>query len=437
MKLIASLKQHIANNHFMKSISILVAGTATSNLFLLLTTPIVTHLYSPEQYGVFSLYLSILYSVSVIASLMYDQAVPLPKDDQEGWDTLVLSLLIAVLMSGAVFVLTLVLPFGIWMNAPELDRYGWLLVFSILGIGSYQAFNAWSIRTEDYPSISRSKVSMNSGQTVSQIALGVAHTGVAGLLVGEIIGRISGFMTFIYFLIKKKPEVHFFHWEGIKKMLIRYKNFPLWSSWSALINVTGTQIPAIFLAAHYGPAVAGWYLLADKILTVPDALLGYSVKQVYMSQSAKLSAKGEEFVSLFWNTVKKMTLISCIVIGSAALVVPVIIPVVFGESWRESGIFLQMISILYVMKMVVNPIAANFYVLETQTLQMVSEVLRFALIGLSVVLVVFYIDNPAMGVLCISLLSSLGYFVNGFFAWYAMNTRFANGSKRLSAKETG
>ncbi|HGI1102849.1 TPA: hypothetical protein ACJP3L_001699, partial [Streptococcus pyogenes] len=77
MKMITNIKKSVVSNHFMKSFFILATGTAMSHIFILLATPILTRLYSPEEFGIFSIYLSILYSVSVIASLMYDQAIPL------------------------------------------------------------------------------------------------------------------------------------------------------------------------------------------------------------------------------------------------------------------------------------------------------------------------------------------------------------------------
>ncbi|QQZ07865.1 lipopolysaccharide biosynthesis protein [Heyndrickxia vini] len=436
MKMIANLKSFISNNHFMKSISILAAGTALSQLFLLLTTPILTHLYSPEEFGIFSIYLSILYSVSVIASLMYDQAVPLPKDEQEAWDTLMLSLIIVIFMSVFVLIAAWILPIGEWLDAPELEHYAWLLAFSVFGIGWFQALNSWNIRTEDYLSISKSKINMNSGQMVSQITFGIFQTGILGLLAGEVIGRISGFLTLLRFIFKNKPHVRLFCLNGLKKVFIRYKNFPLLSSWSALINVSGTHMPAVFLAVHYGPAVAGWYLLAEKILTVPEALLGYSAKQVYMSQSAKLSTKGRELNALFWMIVKRMSILSLVIIGLIFLIVPSIIPFLFGEAWKEAGKYVQIISILYFMKMVVNPISGNFYALESQNYQMISEGIRFFFICLSMILSFFYIENPTTAIFCISILTSIGYLTNGFFSWYVMKIRFPNEDKPLHSNES-
>ncbi|GAB6484546.1 lipopolysaccharide biosynthesis protein (plasmid) [Bacillus paranthracis] len=431
MKMITNIKKSVVSNHFMKSFFILATGTAMSHIFILLATPILTRLYSPEEFGIFSIYLSILYSVSVIASLMYDQAIPLSADDQEGWDTLVLSLIIVVFMSLLIFMIVWFLPIEKWITTSQLGQYAWLLALSVLGIGWFQAFNSWSIRIGDYPSISKSKIIMNSGQIVAQITLGFFNIGILGLLVGELVGRISGCSTYVRMISKNKQPLQIFNLKGLKNSCIRYKNFPLLSSWSALINVLGSHIPAIFLAVHFGPAVAGWYLLAEKILIVPEALVGYSIKQVYMSHSSKFATKTREFPALFWLTVKKMVVISGIIIGCISLISPYIIPVLFGEVWTESGVYLQMISILYFMKMVVNPISWNFYVLESQMYQMISEIIRFSFICVSLILSYFYMDSPKTAILCISVLASVGYLTHGYFSWYVMKVHFRNKEKRL------
>ncbi|WP_238702803.1 lipopolysaccharide biosynthesis protein [Bacillus thuringiensis] len=424
------MKNSILSNHFIKSFFILATGTAMSHIVILLATPILTRLYSPEEFGLFSMYLSIMYSVSVVASLMYDQAIPLPTDDQEGWDTLVLSLIIAIFMSFLVFVMVWLLPIEKWMISPQLGQYAWLLALSVLGIGWFQAFNSWSVRMEEYPSISKSKISMNSGQIVSQVALGFLNIGILGLLVGELFGRISGCLTYIKMISKNTKSLRIFNLKGLINSCIRYKKFPLLSSWSAFINVSCSYIPIIFLAVHYGPTVAGWYLLAEKILIIPEALIGYSIKQVYMSQSSKFSTKAKEFTALFWLTVKQMVVISGIVMGGISLITPYIIPVLFGEVWTESGVYLQMISILYVMKMVVNPISWNFYVLESQMFQMISEIIRFSLICVSLIVSYFYMDNPKSAIFCISFLASVGYLTHGYFSWYVMKVHFQNEEKR-------
>ncbi|HFH7731140.1 TPA: hypothetical protein ACGM27_002352, partial [Streptococcus agalactiae] len=113
-----------------------------------------------------------------------DQAIPLSADDQEGWDTLVLSLIIVVFMSLLIFMIVWFLPIEKWITTSQLGQYAWLLALSVLGIGWFQAFNSWSIRIGDYPSISKSKIIMNSGQIVAQITLGFFNIGILGLLVG-------------------------------------------------------------------------------------------------------------------------------------------------------------------------------------------------------------------------------------------------------------
>ncbi|PAQ16068.1 hypothetical protein CD798_03245 [Bacillaceae bacterium SAOS 7] len=425
MLIFKKLKQSIEKSSFVRSVSILAAGTALSHLFIFLSTPILTHLYTPEEFGVLSVYLAILYSVTSVASLLYEQAIPLPKDEDEGFHLLVLSLVIVIFMSMFVLMGGLILPLDEWFHIPELKETIWLLAISLLGIGWFQAFNSWAIRQEEYKVISKSKVSMNTGQVVSQISLGLYYPSYLGLLVGEVVGRISGFLSF-WTLLKNKnmPSFKRVTLKGLKNVTIRYKKFPLISSWSAVINSAGVQMPTFFLAATYGAETAGLFLLAQKILTVPEGLLGYSVSQVYLSQSAQhFRSSPDQFSSLFWKTLKKMAIVSFIIIGLIIIIAPFLISLVFGEEWTEAGKYLQVLSMLYFFRMVVKPIGANFHVLEYQQYEIISEVIRFLLICLSMLLSYLYIESPAGAILCICLLTSIGYIVYGFFAWLAMKKR--------------
>ncbi len=425
--MLIKLKRMIENSSFARGVSVLAAGTAVSNLFILLTTPILTRLYTPAEFGVLSVYLAILYTLTVVASLLYEQAIPLPKEEEEAFHLFVLSLVIVFFISVITVIALHLLPFSRWFHTPELKDYFWLVGLSLLGIGWYQACNYWAIRMEEYGIISKSKVNMNTGQMGSQMTLGFFHLGAIGLLIGEMVGRISGFLTFWSLLKKKKlPPLYSVKLKAMKKVMIRYKNFPLISSWSTLINSAGVQMPTFFLAAVYGAEPAGLYLLAQKVLTVPEGLLGHSVTQVYLSKSAQaFRTSPEQFRDLFWQTVKKMALLSLSIITVIVITAPFVISLVFGNEWEGVVRYLQFISVLYFMRMVIEPLTGNFYVLESLNLQLISEVLRFVFICLSLVLSYFFLNSPTDAILCISLFSSLGFLVYGLFAWIAMKKRLS------------
>lgn len=405
----------------MRSLSVIMAGTALSNIIIVITTPILTRLYSPEEFGNLSVFLSILYTISIIASLRYDMAIPLPEDEDDAYHLLLISCIFVGLNSFLTFVCISLLPLVEWFHMEGLSDYIGLLAISLLGIGLFQVLNSWAIRTEEYKSVSKAKVIMNGGQMSSQIFLGLFNIGIVGLLIGEAIGRISGTLTYVKTI--KTIQFKRYRVSAMKMLnvLKRYKSFPLVSSWSAILNSLGSQLPVFFLAAMFDAQTVGLFFFSQKILTIFEGLLGFSASQVYLAQSAQYARQSKIiFYKFFWDIVKKMFLMGFVVIGSVALVSPFVINFIFGPLWGDAGKYIQILSVLFLLKIIVNPISANFYVFEALKIQMLSELLRFICIGLSILVAFNYMNDPIAVILCISIISSVGYVIHGFFCWFVM-----------------
>ncbi|MGM0841646.1 MAG: lipopolysaccharide biosynthesis protein [Bacillota bacterium] len=427
MKLIKQLKALMLKGNFFRNVSILVSGTALSLIVIVLTTPLLTRLYTPEEFGGYSIYVSILYTTSVMASLLYESAIPLPKDEDDAVNLLSLSLIIVLGMS----VLTLI---GVWLfrqsiasivNIPHLGEYLWLLPLSLFGFGVFQVLNTWLIRREAYPFMAKGKVFMNLSQVFSQISLGLLHFGPVGLVAGEVMGRIVGSSTVLRLSFTSIRER--FNKINLKKMGIlanRYKYFPLISSWSSILSVASGHLPVFFIAASFGSKAAGLYMLGQRVLSIPDALIGFSVKQVYFASATKqIRSTTTPLNSLFWQMVWKLSGVSFLIICCIVLIAPWTFGHVFGDDWIESGMYIQVMAILFFFQMVVGPITANFYVFEAQRLHFLGEWIRFTFLLGAVWISVNFQLSAIQTLLCLSVLGSLGYLVLAFLAWYAMKTK--------------
>ncbi|MEI4770536.1 oligosaccharide flippase family protein [Psychrobacillus sp. FJAT-51614] len=407
------------SNKFIKSLSVLMMGSAFSNVLIVITTPILTRLYTPEEFGHLSVFLSVLFTLSIIASLRLETAIPLPKKDKDAHQLAILSIAVVVIISTLTFIVTLLIPFQ--------EKYIFLVSFSLFGIGLYQVFNAWAIRVESFGVISKAKIAMNGGQLSVQLLLGVFQFGLIGLLVGEVVGRIAGSISYM-----KQFKIHFptrqvVNLPLMKQVTSRYKSFPLLSNWAALINSFGSQLPTFFLAFHFDPTTAGLVFLAQRIGNIPEGLIGFSASQVYISQAAIYARTSiKEIESFFWEIVKKMLIMGAFAMIAASITIPFVIELVFGEVWKDSGVYLQILAILYLMKIIINPISGNFIIFEALTFQIISECIRLLFIGGSILIAYFYFSSPYAAMICITLISSLGYFIHGFFAWFVMKRRLAN-----------
>lgn len=427
MNLLTALHKRLRKNDFVHSVSILVSGTALSQAVIVALTPLLTRLYTPEDFGVLSVYSSLMLTVAVITSLHYETAIPLPKKEKDAINLLALALFILLLnVMFATMVLALFkVPLMTLFNTEGLHKMIGFLPLSILGFGLFQVYQLWYLRDENYPQITKGKVRMNVSQVFSQTGLGLMASTSFGLIVGEVMGRLvggGGMALASWKEVKKKKS--FLSLKRMWELAVRYRRFPLVSSWSSLLSGLTSHLPMLFIAYALGVKAAGWYLLASRILALPDALLGYSVKQVYMAKSARMiHADFLEFSLLFWRMVKQMSVLSVSIYLPMTLLAPFVFPFVFGENWGDAGMFVQCMSILFLCQFVAGPVSATFILLEEQYIQVMCEGIRLVLLLLGMLVSNQFLQTPWQVVLCLSVAGMMGFLVIGFFSWVVLARR--------------
>src|SRR5262245_57367214 len=164
---------------FGRSVLTLASGTAMAQLLLALAMPVLTRLYTPTDYGTLAVYSSTLTVLLVVASLRYEVAIPLPRDEPTAASLLVLTF---ALLGGMATLLSLLVwawgdAFVATLKVPALRPYLWLVPVGFLGAGTYQTLSYWAIRRSAFTRIARTKLSQGVGQVASQVALGIARVG--------------------------------------------------------------------------------------------------------------------------------------------------------------------------------------------------------------------------------------------------------------------
>ena len=92
-----------ARGGFLKSISMLIGGTVFAHAITILALPFITRLYSPEDFSRLAVYTSLLGIFSVVACLRYEIAIPLPNNDDEAEQLLIISIINSFVFSVVLF----------------------------------------------------------------------------------------------------------------------------------------------------------------------------------------------------------------------------------------------------------------------------------------------------------------------------------------------
>lgn len=414
----------IPSSSFARSVALLTSATAIGQGLIVLAAPVLTRLYSPDNFGALGVYASILGIVSVIASLRYEQAIPLPGDDRVAINILVVALLVVVGVTLATSVATYFLGAKIatWASIPDLKSIKYLVPMGVFLVGVFQVLNYWAVRQKAFGQIARTTLLQGGGSVTTQLALGTFGVGALGLIVGQVVGQAAG-ITSLMKVVREDPSrpLQAVSIPALKRVARRYRRFPLMFTWSALLNSLGMMGPTILLAGFYGTTVVGWYALVQRVLGVPTALLGRSVTDVYFSESARLARLAPaELELLFLTVLKKLALIGSVTIVPLGFISSWVFPFVFGPSWATAGEYAAILSPMILVQFISSPFGVTLAVLERQDLALLREIIRLVLVVTALFLAHTLNYTPKQAVILLSIAGTIGYLSHLFISWLAI-----------------
>lgn len=378
----------LPRGRFARGVAVLAGSTVAAQGLVVLTSPVLTRMYTPADFGLLAGYVSVLVMFIAVASLRYDLAIPLPREDRTAADLLALALALALAASLAVGAVVWVFaePVAALLRAPALRGYLWVLPLGLLGAATFQALSSWAVRRGAYDRIASTRVGQSVAQTAVQMGLGVLGAGPAGLLLGDVAGRASGSGTLGLLAWRRdRDTLRGVTLAGMRAAASRYRRFPLFASGSALLNAAGLQLPALLFAALYGPAVAGWFLLAQRVIGMPMTLVGQSIGQVYLGEAARAANQDPRALARLFSALSRRLLayggIPIVLVG---VVGPAVFGPVFGPGWEVTGTYVLLLTPMFVGQFVVSPVSQVAAVMERQGLQLALDAFRTATVALAI-----------------------------------------------------
>jgi O-antigen/teichoic acid export membrane protein len=372
-RILSRVRGMLPKNHFVRDVSVLVGGTIGGQGIMVLAAPILTRLYTPQDFGLLGVFVALLSLVSVIACLRYELAIPLPDDDNEAAALLVLSvtMVLAVATLSSIPILLYRHEIARLLNTPGLANYLYLVPLGAVFAGMYSVLNFWAVRKKAFTLLAKSKFSQSIAATGVQ--LGGAAFGDIALLLGQVAGHAIGSISLCWRLLRQPGTViRNVKLSSIAIVAVRYKRAPLFSTWSALFNTVGWQLPPILFAVLFSPAAAGLYALANRVLSMPMQLLGQAIANVFFSDAAQAYRDGKLTVLVAGIHARLahigMPPMLVLLIGG-----PEIFSHIFGPQWREAGVFAQWLSPWLYLVFITSPLSSTFEVLERQVLGMVYQ----------------------------------------------------------------
>lgn len=352
---------NIIKSEIFRNTSILVSGTVLAQLIPILLQPILRRYYSVDDFGAYSIYLSLVSVFVSMASLKYELAIVLPKRDKESANVLFWALLsnsiFCILMLFIIFILkSHILEL---INLPdEKSIYLYLVPVGVFFLNGYQSINYWLIRKKGFFSISVNKFGRRGFEGAAQLSA-IPFKISGGLLYGDIVGNLSNFFLGIFQCARKGFYKKYLSLVKVKYVLKKYSYFPLYNLVTGVMSAFSFSLPLLFINKFYSLEYTGFLDMTRMLLSIPLALVAISLANVILQRVSE-SYRNK-------RSVAKELLSIGIVIFVLAIVEIIVIrfwgveifTVFFGKQWEYSG---------EISKVLVLSYAFNFFVTTFNTI---------------------------------------------------------------------
>lgn len=343
-----------ASNSALKQVRSLTLGTFVAQLLVLVSSPFISRLYTPEEFAIYGLFASVVLVGSILITGGYDAAIPLPKKDD-----VAVSLLRSVLIMAlgwAVLGTIIIASVG-----NELNQV-WLWLPLALGLhAAMQGWTQWTLRTEQIHRQAWSKVAMSGTLVGTQLLAGRGGFGAFGLIGGYILGRVMSISIQKTSLLDHESGNTFSlqsmnlsiqaQWSALKE----YVQQPLFVMPSSLLSMGAKEIPIFLIAAWFSQELLGQYSFAYRILAAPATLLAMSLGAIFTQRAAK---RVQQQLSLgpwirrLWLGLAASALIPFTIIG---LFGQPLFVWAFGEPWAMAGELSQWLALMLFLQFVTLP----------------------------------------------------------------------------------
>jgi O-antigen/teichoic acid export membrane protein len=375
------IKKLLNKSDFIKSSFTLIFGTVLAQLIPIALQPILRRIYTPEEFGLFAVYLSLIGMVVVAANLRYESTIVLPEDDDNASNLIVGGFFISLVFSLVFFILLFLFGDNLiqLLSLPkDISKWLYVLPFSVFVISCSRILNFWLTRKKAFKASAVNKVARRSSEGVIQT---VGNTFLSsGLIIGNIIGDTVNLFVSILQSIKYGLNFKAYKISITKQQLKKYIDFPKYSTIPTLLNSISLFLPVIIINQFYSQEVTGYFDLSRQMLALPLALVSMAVSQVLIQKVVEYKQNRKKITKL-------VTKIAFTLLGMSAIGILIIelfgielFTFIFGDEWEFSGRITQVLIFSYAIKFVVSPLTSVFIGLEKIKISSVWQVCYFLII---------------------------------------------------------
>lgn len=419
--LVCALKSRPFYNLY-KGIFTLVIGSSVARLLAIMTIPILTRIYSPEDFGVLAVYVSVVTVLTPILTMRYVLAIPLPRLNSAAINIVSLSIILIFVVGAIVYIFLSIfwLSFTSALLGKEMEPFLELIIIGALVSATNEVFTLWATRYRGYKEIAKSNVAQSLGGSLAKILFGLIWLKPIGLQLGEIFEKFVGLLVLLMQYKKSLiGTVRHIKITRIRYLAVRYCDYPMYRLPSQILMAFSMKAPLIFSAALFDIGTTGQLGLAFMAIALPISIIGGAVGNAVYAEAAAIGKRNpNRILGIAKEAQNKLLFMSLFPALILFFYGELLFSFMFGDAWRGAGKFASILSVSLVFQFTSTPLVQLLNIFEAQRVYLMINVLR--VLGLLVIYYVFsrYHYSAEMFVWVCSIFMAALYI---FISWFTIN----------------
>lgn len=360
----------------------------------IIVTPILARLYTPEDYGIWGIFASVLSIANSFIFLSYENAIARSNEDKEVPYLIILCFIISISIT---LLITFIFATGKTIGVPFFVNFQSvpLLSTTLFVSAIYNILNSTANREKRYGVMSIANVMFGSSQATIRIFLGTFPIISYGLIVGNIAGL---FIATIYIIIPllsylKRYSTDRLTVENIKAIAIRYKKFPIYDAPARFVEYLALNLAIIILSNYFGKDEIGYFSMVIQFIYLPISLVGSSMGKVYYREVSENFHDPAALSSITRKVAKITFVLSLLPILFLTFGGDKLLVFILGDQWIPAGSMVLIMAIFSVPIILSQPLLPVFRTLDMQEIRFKLNLLNFILAIGSLILGAIFSDN--------------------------------------------
>jgi O-antigen/teichoic acid export membrane protein len=342
---------------FSKNVLTVMGGGVIAQFFPVAISPILTRIYSPEDFGFLAIYITIITLLISFSTGKYENSFFVVNRLNIVRSIVHASMLISILVSVIILVMILAMDY---IGFQEYFHYPiiWLYIIPLsLIFGAWHALlSQLSIRMSLYKKLTTVRIVQSITTGIVSLFIGWYYYQSTGLIVGFLISNIISLILLFKFTGIGFPVIS--KYKRYILLLIKYKKFPKYMIPSGIINALSSNMPNIILTSTLGLTSAGYYNIVQKVVGNTTVALSTSFSEVFKQQAALDIKNTGTCYPLFKSTLRKLFLIAVIPYTVFGFFVVDIFGFVFGDKWQFAGDYALILLPMFFIRFITIPVSS-------------------------------------------------------------------------------